>query len=119
MLLKKQKTAVAGLFAGLCNALFGAGAGLLAVPYFRHQGIAQRQSQALSLAVTLPLSALSAAVSSARAPATPPTAMRFTPDSHPGAAAGPQLLPRCSDRSLQVLFALLMLWCGLRLLLGG
>lgn len=119
MLLKKQKTAAAGLFAGLCNALFGAGAGLLAVPYFRHQGIAQRHSQALSLAVTLPLSALSAAVYLGRGYVTLSDALRFWPAGLCGAAAGTLLLPRCSDRALQVLFALLMLWCGLRLLSGG
>ena len=76
-MLKKWKAAAAGLFIGLCNAVFGAGGGLLAVPYFRRQGLAQRDAQALSLSVTLPLSALQAA------------------------------------------FSALMLWCGVRLLLGG
>ena len=104
---------------GLCNALFGAGGGLLAVPYFRRQGMAQKDAQALSLAVTLPLSAFSAAVYLTRGYVTLSDALRFWPAGLLGAALGALLLPNCSNRGLQALFSLLMLWCGVRLLSGG
>ena len=118
-MLKKWKAAAAGLFIGLCNAVFGAGGGLLAVPYFRRQGLAQRDAQALSLSVTLPLSALSAAVYLGQGFVTLSDALRFWPAGLLGAAAGALLLPRCSNRALQAAFSALMLWCGVRLFLGG
>ena len=117
--MKRWTGPAAGFLVGLCNALFGAGGGLLAVPYFRKRGLAQRQAQALSLSVTLPLSALSAAVYLKEGFVTLSDALRFVPVGLLGAAAGAVLLPRCSDRGLQAAFSLLMLWCGVRLLTGG
>ncbi len=117
--MKKLKTAAAGFLIGFCNALFGAGGGLLAVPFFRRQGSSQREAQALSLAVTLPLSAVSAAACLGAGFVTLSDAVRFWPAGILGAAAGALLLPRCSDRLPQAAFAALMLWCGLRLLAGG
>lgn len=119
MQLEKWKSAAAGLLIGFCNALFGAGGGLLAVPYFRKQGIAQREAQTLSLAVTLPLSALSAAVYLKEGYVTLSDALRFVPAGLLGAAAGALILPRCSNRALQAMFSFLVLWCGVRLLTGG
>lgn len=117
--MKKRTMAAAGLLIGLCNALFGAGGGLLAVPYFRRTGLPQRDAQALSLAVTLPLSALSAAVYLRAGYVTLSDAARFVPAGLLGAAVGALLLPRCGNRGLQAAFAVLMLWCGVRLLAGG
>ena len=119
MYLKKWKSAAAGLLIGLCNALFGAGGGLLAVPYFRKQGMTQKDAQALSLAVTLPLSVFSAAVYLMRGYVTLSDALRFWPAGVLGAALGALVLPKCSNQSLQAVFSLLMLWCGVRLLSGG
>lgn len=119
MTLKNWKKAASGLLIGLCNALFGAGGGLLAVPYFRKTGLSQRDAQALSLAVTLPLSALSAAVYLKNGYVTLSDALRFWPAGLCGALAGAFLLPRCSNRGLQAAFSLLLLWCGVRMLAGG
>ena len=116
--MQKRRTAAAGLLIGLCNALFGAGGGLLAVPFFKRQGIAQREAQTLSLAVTVPLSAISAAVYLGSGFVTLSDALRFCPSGLLGAAVGTLVLPRVKNRVLQLLFALLLLWAGVRLLAG-
>ena len=116
--MQKWKTAGCGILTGLCNALFGAGAGLLAVPYFKACGLRQRQAQALSLAVTLPLTALSAAVYLFRGYVTLSDALRFSLPGLLGAAAGTLLLKKTPDRALHAVFALLLVWAGVRLLTG-
>ena len=59
----KFRSAVAGGAAGLANGFFGGGGGMLLVPLFtRWCGLDQRQAFATSIAVILPLCALSSAI---------------------------------------------------------
>ena len=59
----KFRSAVAGGAAGLANGFFGGGGGMLLVPMFtRWCGLDQRQAFATSIAVILPLCALSSAI---------------------------------------------------------
>ena len=118
MKMKKWKTAGCGVLIGLCNALFGAGGGLLAVPYFKACGLRQKQAQALSLAVTLPLTAVSAFVYLRRGYVKLSDAMRFVLPGLCGAAVGTFLLKKSRDRALHGAFALLLLWAGVRLVMG-
>ncbi len=104
---------------GLCNALLGAGGGLLAVPYFRKSGHTQKEAQRLSLCVTLPLSAISAAVYLRRGYVTLSDALPFVPLGAAGALAGTFLFKKSPDKLLHLLFALLMLWAGVRMLWRG
>ena len=116
--MKKWKTGLCGIAIGLCNALFGAGGGLLAVPYFKACGLDQKKAQALSLAVTLPLTALSAAVYLLRGYVTLSDAGRFWLPGLLGAAGGTLLFKRAPARVLHALFALLLCWAGVRLIAG-
>lgn len=118
MRMKKWKTVCCGAGIGFCNALFGAGGGLLAVPYFKACGLRQKTAQALSLAVTLPLSALSAFVYLRRGYVTLSDALRFVLPGLLGAAAGTLLLKKSPDRVLHGVFALLLCWAGVRMLAG-
>ena len=59
----KFRSAVAGGAAGLANGFFGGGGGMLLVPLFtRWCGLDQRQAFATSIAVILPLCALSSVI---------------------------------------------------------
>ena len=59
----KFRSAVAGGAAGLANGFFGGGGGMLLVPLLtRWCGLDQRQAFATSIAVILPLCALSSAI---------------------------------------------------------
>lgn len=115
----RWKQAAAGFLIGFCNALLGAGGGLLAVPYFRKTGHKQKQAQMLSLCVTLPLSALSAAVYLLRGYVTLSDALPFVPLGVLGALAGTFIFKKSPDRLLHLLFALLLLWAGIRMLWRG
>ena len=118
MRMKKWKTGLCGFAIGLCNALFGAGGGLLAVPYFKACGLDQKKAQALSLAVTLPLTALSACVYLFRGYVTLSDAGRFVLPGLLGAAAGTLVFKQASTSVLHVCFALLLCWAGVRLIMG-
>lgn len=117
--MKRWKDAAAGFLIGLCNALLGAGGGLLAVPYFRKNGHTQKKAQMLSLCVTLPLSALSAAVYLLRGYVTLSDALPFVPFGVLGALAGTFVFKKSPDNLLHLLFALLLLWAGIRMLWRG
>lgn len=117
--MEKIKRAAAGLLVGLCNALLGAGGGLLAVPFFCKAGHTQKQSQMLSLCVTLPLSALSAAVYLWKGYVTLSDAMPFVPLGVLGALAGTFVFKNSPDKLLHLLFAGLLLWAGIRMLWRG
>ena len=117
--MKKWKDAAVGLLIGLCNALLGAGGGLLAVPYFKGSGMTQKQAQMHALCVTLPLSALSAAVYLGQDYVGLSDALPFLPLGILGAAAGSAVLKRSDDRILHLAFALLLCWVGVRMLVRG
>jgi len=117
--MKQRKEAAAGFLIGLCNALLGAGGGLLAVPYFRKTGHKQKEAQMLSLCVTLPLSALSAAVYLWKGYVTLSDAMPFVPLGVLGALAGTVVFKKSPDRLLHLLFAALLLWAGIRMVWRG
>jgi len=119
--LKKKKTklilGVGGLVSGLLNGLLGTGGGILAIPAFRMAGYQQRYAQANASVFMLAMSVVSAAVllfSGERldwASALPVAAAGI-----PGAAAGALLLNKLSNRVLQLIFSLLILASGVRIL---
>ena len=106
-----------GFFPGLINGLLGTGGGILAVALFQKQGASQPKAQASALALMLPLSCISLVVYgfSGNIPAAP--WLFFLPCALLGAALGAYLLKKLPPRFLRLLFALLMLSGGLRILL--
>lgn len=57
---KKLYFYILGTVTGLCNGLFGSGGGIAAVPMLQKGGVDVKKSHATSLALTLPLSVVSA-----------------------------------------------------------
>lgn len=57
---EKSKMLLLGAAAGLANGFFGSGGGIVAVPMLRSAGLETKKAHACSLALTLPLSAVSA-----------------------------------------------------------
>lgn len=60
--MKKAKMFIFGILVGAVNSLLGAGGGMVAVPLLRQSGLTQKQAQASSVAVILPLSLISAGI---------------------------------------------------------
>lgn len=114
---KKLLISLGGLAVGLINGMLGAGGGMLAVPLLRRWGVSQQEAHASSLAVIFPLSLFSAVLYLSAGRVTPADAAVYLPGGLVGAVAGAFLLRKIPDRWLRRIFALFMIWAGVRLLL--
>ncbi len=110
-------TAAGGLAVGLINGLLGAGGGMLAVPILAKAGLSQREAHAGSLAVILPLSLFSAGLYLSAGRVAVSDAAVYLPGGLLGAAVGALLLRRIPEKWLRRVFALFMIWAGVRLFL--
>lgn len=114
--MKKALPWLAGLCTGFLGGLLGSGGGLAAVPLLRACGLEGRQVHATSLAVTLSLACLSAWLYFRSGWVDPRLAAGLLPAGLAGALAGALLLRKMGGRGLRLLFGLLLVWSGIRLL---
>ena len=115
---KKYRFLCIGALAGLANGLFGAGGGLFLVPLLtRWCGLEQRKAFATSVAVILPLCVLSAAIYLFRGGVDFTAALPYLAGGLLGGLLGGKLFKRLNMVWLRRLFALLLLYGGVRALL--
>lgn len=109
---------LAGALAGLVNGFFGGGGGMVLVPMLtRRCGLSQRQAFATSVAVILPLCVLSAAIYWLRGGLDLGAALPYLAGGLVGGLAGGRVFKRLKMVWLRRLFALLLLYGGVRALL--
>ena len=114
---KWLRPALAGGAAGLVNGFFGGGGGMVLVPLLvLWCGLDQRKAFATSVAVILPLCALSAAIYLFRGGVDFPTALPYLAGGLLGGLLGGKLFKRLNMVWLRRLFALLLLYGGVRAL---
>jgi len=106
-----------GTVIGVINSLFGAGGGILAVPIFKNCGLSQRKAQASSLAVILPLSAVSALIYFMKGWFTFSEGLPFIPFGLLGGFIGTRLITKIPEKILGTVFYLLLIYSGIRMLL--
>lgn len=111
------KSILGGLGAGLVNGLLGSGGGMLAVPALEGAGLKPRSAHSSSLAVILPISAVSALMYLKAGRVTLSAALPYMPGGILGALVGAWLMRRISPKLLRVIFGGFVIWAGLRLLL--
>lgn len=112
-------SALAGGLAGLVNGFFGGGGGMVLVPLLVSRcGLSQRQAFATSVAVILPLCVLSAAIYWFRGGLDFTAALPYLAGGLLGGFLGGKLFRRVSMTWLRRGFALLILYGGVRALLG-
>ena len=111
------RAAVTGAACGLLNGLFGAGGGMAAVPLLKAGGLPQKKAHATSLAVILPLAAVSAAFYLLDGALSFGEAVLYLPGGFLGACAGALLMKRIPSGVLRRVFGALLLVAGVRLLL--
>ena len=90
---------------------------MLAVPLLKHFGSGQKAAHANSVAVILPLCAASTVLYSISGKVDFISALYFIPAGIAGAFLGSYLLKKIPDIWLKRIFALFMLWAGMRLVL--
>ena len=109
--------AAAGLSIGLLNGLLGTGGGMIAIPVLGLLGCTGKRAHATSLSVILPLTVLSAGLYIYSGRVDLWQAAAYIPGGLAGAAIGGLLLNRVSPVILRKLFALLLIYAGVRFLL--
>ena len=113
---EKIKYAIAGALAGVANGLFGAGGGMILIPFFRKfLKMDEKRAFATSLAVILPLSIVSASVYAFRGEFDFKTALPFVIGGTLGGFVGGKVFRKVPVRLLRIVFALFMLYGGIRL----
>lgn len=107
-----------GMGAGLINGLLGSGGGMVAVPALERSGVEPNRAHATSVAVMLPLSAVSAFFYLRSGSTALSDALPYIPGGVVGALLGVVLLRRVSPSLLRRLFGGVAVYSGLRILLG-
>lgn len=107
--------AVSGGAAGLVNGFFGGGGGMLLVPLLsRWLKLGDRRAFATSVAIILPLCALSSVIYLLRGGLDPETALPYLIGGALGGILGGKLFQRVNMLWLRRGFALLILYAGVR-----
>ena len=113
---EKIKYALAGVLAGVANGLFGAGGGMILVPAFcRFVKMDEKKAFATAVAVTLPLSIVSASVYVFKGDFDIKAAIPFVIGGTLGGLVGGRVFKKVSVRALRIIFSLFMMYGGIRL----
>lgn len=113
---QKIKFGILGFIAGILNGIFGAGGGLLVVPMLQSQEIEPKKAHATSIAIILPLSAISAGMYLFNG-----ISMDWgqfgvvVPLGLIGAVLGSLLLAKMQNKLLKKLFGLIMIFSAMRI----
>jgi len=103
--------------AGLINGLLGSGGGMLAVPALERSDVEANRAHATSVAVMLPLSAVSAFFYLRSGGVSIRDALPYIPGGIVGALIGVMLLRRVKPGLLRKIFGGLAVYSGMRILL--
>jgi len=114
---KKFLAALGGVFVGIMNGLLGAGGGMLAVPLLKQFGLDQTRAHATSVAVILPLSIISTTAYLILGRFELADAWVYLLPGAVGALAGALLLVKIPQHWLRKIFACLIIWAGIRMLM--
>ena len=113
----KLINAAGGCAAGLSNGLLGSGGGMVAVPTLRSAGLDTRRAHSSSLAVVLPISAVSAGLYLYGGHVAIADALPYIPGGVIGALIGGRIMRRIEPRLLRRIFGGFAIWAGIRMLL--
>ncbi len=116
--MKKHGLYLSGVLIGLVNGLLGAGGGMLAVPLLKKAGLDQTKAQASSIAVIFPLTAVSAAVYLINKSVSIDAVYPYLIPGAVGSVIGAVVLSKIPQKILKKIFALFMLWAGIRMMVG-
>lgn len=114
---KKLYICLTGAVTGLCNGLFGSGGGIAAVPMLQKGGVNVKNAHATSLALTLPLSVVSACFYAYDKSFRWGDALPLIPFGLAGAVIGGLLMKKIPNTLLKRIFGAILIISGGRLLL--
>lgn len=114
---KNVITALSGLLIGTVNGLMGAGGGMLAVPLLKKCGMEQKAAHVNAVAVILPICIMSAGLYLFDGKVAFKDALPFIPSGIVGSLLGTAIIKRISPVYLKRIFAAIMVYSGIRLIL--
>ena len=114
---KKGVFCILGLLIGTLNGLFGAGGGIIAVPFLRKMGIEGHRAHASSVAIILPLSLVSFIFYLIDGRLSFDQGIPYILPGIIGAIIGPVLLRKIPSKLLRKIFAILIVYAGIRMVL--
>ncbi len=98
------------------NGIFGAGGGMLAVPLLKKSGMDQKSAHANAVAVILPITVISAILYLVKGNVTLSDSFAYVPTGLIGSVIATFALQKFSNRLLQKIFSIFMIYAGIRLL---
>lgn len=114
---KKLIKPLCGVAISFINGLLGAGGGMLAVPFLKKSGLSQREAQQNAIAIILPITLISAAIYLYKDYVNLNDSFSYLPTGLLGSVIATFLIKKFSNKLLKFIFALFMLYAGVRLLL--
>jgi len=113
------RLAVCGLLCGAANGLFGsAGGALLVILLTKWAGLEQKKAFATTVAAVLAMSCVSAVIYQRGAPVDLGAALPYCAGGAAGGIIGGVMMKRVRAGALRRLFGLLIIWAGIRAVMG-
>lgn len=113
----KILNALIGGLTGLANGIFGSGGGIIAVPMLQKSGLSAKQAHASSLALTLPLSVVSAVIYGMHGSLPITDTLPLIPFGLAGAIIGALTMKKIPTEVLKRIFGIILIASGVRLLI--
>lgn len=114
---KYLKPTFMGAVVGIVNGVFGAGGGMIAVPLLKQNGLDQKSAHANAVAVILPITVISAILYLVKGTVNFTDSLAFIPTGVIGSVVATFILQKFSNKLLQKIFAVFMIYAGVRLLI--
>ena len=114
---KYLKPSLMGVAVGIVNGVFGAGGGMIAVPLLKQNGLDQKSAHANAVAVILPITVISAVLYLVKGTVAFADSVAFIPTGVIGSVVATFVLQKYSNKQLQKIFAIFMIYAGVRLLI--
>lgn len=115
--MSKIKLSFYGLLIGIINALFGSGGGIIAVSILNKLYGNRKKAQATAVSIILPLSLITAYFYLSKGYLSVKDAFPYIVPGFFGAVLGGKILKNTSSNILRIIFSLVMLWAGVRLII--
>ncbi len=113
---KFLKPVFMGIAVGVVNGTFGAGGGMIAVPLLKRNGLDQKAAQSNAIAVILPITIISAILYLLKGNVKITDSFYFIPTGILGSVIATFALEKFSNKFLQKIFSIFMIYAGIRLL---
>ena len=109
------KKALAGMLIGTVNIILGAGGGMLTVPLYKKMGMEQKSAQINAVGTILPITIISSIIYLVNGNVNFSDTYIYLAPGLLGSIVGTFVIKKTSNKILTVIFALFMIWAGVRM----